>query len=138
LPIGNLLERQHVQQRVVVAPAFRPRRQQRAVLNCGIGRWIDGVFTCQAGPVERAIDRLNDTIGISYSEQSAIQSIQADHEQRALAQIEANNKAASDAAYNRSMIVFPPPAGLGPMPASDDGIRKVVGPNGTVMYTNVQ
>ena len=119
-------------------PAFRqPIIVQRRGGSCGIGRWVDGVFTCQAGPVERALDRLNYTIGNNYSaiqiQQSAIQSAA---EANAQAQLEAANKAASDAAYNRSTIVFPPPAGLGPIP--DEKIYKRVGPNGIVTYSNVQ
>ena len=128
--------RQPIQQRTVVVPAFRRPIIVHRGGSCGIGRWVDGVFTCQAGPVERALDRLNYTIERSYSEQSAIQAIQADQEQRALAQIEAANKAASDAAYIRSTNVFAPPAGLGPIP--DEKIYKRVGPNGIVTYSNVQ
>ena len=134
--------RQQFQQRIVVVPVFRPQPQLR-MHSCGIGRWVDGVFTCQAGPIERALDRLNDTLEKSSREQTAIQlrewSIRANETQREQAQIEAARKAASDAAYVRAMtVIAPPPAGLDPMPESTDGIRKRVAPNGTVIYSNVQ
>jgi hypothetical protein len=134
--------RQPIQQRAVVVPSLRPQPQLRGG-SCGIGRWIDGVFTCQAGPVERALDRLNDTLERSHSEQSTIQlrewSIRVNEEQRALAQIEAHKRAADEAAYTRAMtVIAPPPAGLGPMPESNDGIRKRVAPNGTIIFSNVQ
>ena len=80
--------------------------------------------TCQAGPIERALDRLNDTLErSSRKKQTAIQlrewSIRANEAQREQAQIEAARKAASDAAYVRAMtVIAPPPAGLGPMPES--------------------
>jgi len=137
--------RQPVQQRAVVAPAFRqPIIVQRGGGSCGIGRWVDGVFTCQAGPVERALDRLNDTLERSsveqtrfYSQESVLRAAEA---RAALAQAKANEKAASDAAYIRAMTpVFAAPAGLGPMPEpTDDGIRRQMAPNGTIIFSNVQ
>jgi len=123
-------------QRVVVLPVRRP--QHLRVQSCGIGRWVDGVFTCQAGPVERALDRLNDTI---EGDRAAIQmqqwAIQSAAEASAQAMIEANKRAADEAAYIRAITVIPPPpAGLGPIP--DEKIYKRLAPNGIVIYSNVQ
>jgi hypothetical protein len=130
--------------RTVVVPAFRqPVIVQRGG-SCGIGRWIDGVFVCQAGPVERALDQLNDTLARrqAQDEQAAISQRLAERAalDQALAQHKANEKAASDAAYMRAMTpVFAPPAGLGPTPEpADDGIRKQVAPNGTIIFSNVR
>jgi hypothetical protein len=133
--------RQQFQQRIVVVPVFR--QPQPRMHSCGIGRWVDGVFTCQAGPIERALDRLNDTLERSNTERTIIESqqwaLRSAEAAREQAQIEAARKAASDAAYVRAMtVIAPPPAGLGPMPESTDGIRKRVAPNGTVIYSNVQ
>jgi hypothetical protein len=128
------------QQRVVVASPFR--QQSQPVRNCGIGRWIDGVFTCQAGPVERALDRLNDTLERYYSDQTTIQVqqlvLQRAEAQRDQAMIEANWKAASDAAYVRAMTAIPPPPVLGPAAESTDIIYRRVASNGTITFSNVQ
>ena len=94
--------------------------------------------TCQADPVERALDRLNDTI---EGDRAAIQmqqwAIQSAAEASAQAMIEANKRAADEAAYIRAITVIPPPpAGLGPIP--DEKIYKRLAPNGIVIYSNVQ